>query len=343
MGAAIKCYRNKCIPGGRCLVSCFGCQRLCFRPSDEDLIQEFCERAKINDYYGLNQLAGRVRVLKGEDFQIGTLCGMVPESDIVKRKISALHFAAMGDHLETLLVILKLPGCDPNTKESACHYTALHFACKEGHVAMTNILIKYKSDINARDWKKNTALILAAANGHQRCIKALVDNGANLNVRNNNGFTGLIAAIINARRESSLMLIKLGASLEISDSAGNTPLHLAILRGDRHVVKFLLQCGAKVATFNHWQASTLDEARRSKSLQILALIEDAWSKHRESLGLSPGLGKDKKSVTSHIEDEDNVVVIDIVNEKKPQLPLTVGGGGDNTRRTTDRKLDFRKH
>ena len=326
MGACLKCYRNKCVPCGRCMCSCFGCKRLCFRPSDDDLASEFCERAQRNDHFGLNQLAGRVRVLRGEEFKIGTLCCLVPEAG-KGRKINALHHAAIGDHLETLLVILKLPGLDPNVREDACNYTALHFCCLSGYVAMTQLLIKYKSGLDDRDWKQNTPLILSAANGHQRCVKALVDNGANLNFRNTNGFTALIASIINARRESSLMLIKLGASLDISDSHGNTPLHLAILRGDRHVVKFLLQCGANVSSFNKFQASTLDEARRSKSQTILQLVEVAWAKHREALGLSPGLGRGKKSITRGSDDEDDreevVHVLSIAN--KPPLPLLVGG------------------
>jgi len=328
MGACLKCYRNKAIPFARCIVSCFGCKRCCFRPRNQDLIHEFCELASINDHRALNALAGRVRMLKGLDFKIGTLCCLVPEENVKNstNKMNALHHAALGDHLETLLVILKLPGCDPNVRSSPCNYTSLHLAAKEGYVAMTHLLIKYKSDIDARDWKKNTALVHAASNGHSTCVKALVDNGCNLNFRNQNGFTALIASIINARRDASLMLIKLGASLDIADTHGNTPLHLAILRGDRHVVQFLLQCGAKVFSFNKFQASSLDEARRSKSKQILKIVEAAWAKHRGDLGLSPGLGpggtcssEDGRPTRKRILEE-----VDEENVEKPPLPLLVG-------------------
>ena len=291
MGQCIKCYRNVISPCSRAVLSCFGCKRCCFRPTDEDLISEFCIYAKSNNVKGLENLAGRIRILKGEKYKIGKLCSQVPTepassnySDIENaRRMNALHTAAMNDNLEILLVILKMNGCDPNQFESPCHYTALHFAAKEGFTATANLLIKYNVDVNALDWKKNTALLLSAANGHKSIVKTLIDHGAKINLRNCNGFNALIASIINGRRECALLLIKLGSDLEITDVHGNTPLHLAIMKGSQGVVKFLLQCGAQVYKFNKFQTSTLDEAKRAKSLEILTLIESAWVKHRQKV------------------------------------------------------------
>lgn len=280
------CYRDKCIPAKHAILSCFGCQRCCFRPTDEDLIQEFALHASKNDVASLNRLAGRVRMLKGEHYKIGQLCSRITHEPVPKdnpRRVSALHQASKHDHLEILLVMLKLEGCNPNEKESPCFYTPLHFAAKEGYAAMTTVLIKYKVSIDALDWKKNTACILAASNGHVLCVKALIDHGAQLNLRNVNGFNALIGAIINGRTQCALLCIKLGSDLDCFDKHHNTPLHLAIMRGDAQVVKFLLQCGAKVFAFNKFQASTLDDAKRSKSMEILSMVERGWIQHREKV------------------------------------------------------------
>ena len=303
-----KCYRNTIPVFTRAILSCFGCHRCCFRPTDEDLIAEFCICAKNNDVKGLTLLAGRVRILKGIKYEIGQLCSRVPREAASSnssakhnpRRISALHSAAMHDRLEIILYMLKMTGCKPNgNREIPCQYTPLHIAAKEGYTALTNLLIKYKVHLDSLDWKKNTALILAASNGHQRCVKALIDHGALVNVRNGNGFNALIGAIINGRQKCAIMLIKLGSDLTITDVHGNTPLHLAIVKGDVEVVKFLLQCDAKVYAFNKYQASTLDEAKRCQNPEIFEVVQRGWSKYYEDV-------KKKRDAEDAEEEEEDL-------------------------------------
>ena len=291
----------------RCTIWCRKCVCTCFRPQEEDLVEELIALAKENKSNEIATLHGRARFRFGEEYETGALCCRIPERAREEgwREASALHFAALGDHLESILVILKLPGCDPTVRDEPCQRTALHFACMENHIAMVHLLLKYKCPINARDWKKNTALIHAASSGSNGAVKALADNGADLDCRNRGGLTALLAALIHGRRDCALTLIKLGASLEISDSHGNTPLHVACVRGDRQAVKFLIQCGANVMVFNKFNSSPLDEARRCKRQKVLWLIEEAWSAARVALGLSPGLG-DKRKSTKELEGRDGL-------------------------------------
>ena len=322
----------------------------CFRPQEDDLVEELCALAKENKSNEIAALHGRARFRFGELFETGALCCRIPEraKDEGWAEASALHFAALNDHLESILVILKLPGCDPAVRDEPCQRTALHLACMKNYVAMVHLLIKYKCPINARDWKNNTALIYAASFGSNGAAKALIDNNADLNCRNKGGLTALLCAVIHGQRDCALTLIKLGAGLEITDDHGNTPLHIACVRGDRHVVKFLLQCGAKVMVFNKFNASVLDEARRCKRQRILRLIEAAWSAARAELGLSPGLGEKRTSEPRLIEggeegdnggdtvEDDAVLRLDFSGEDrddnrsdredKPPIPKVVGGG-----------------
>ena len=288
MGCCVSCCRRT----RRCCIWCHKCVSTCFRPDEEDLVEELIALAKLNKSGEIATLHGRARFRFGEEYETGALCCRIPERAQEEgwREATALHFAALGDHLESILVILKLPGCDPTVRDEPCQRTALHLACMENHVAMVHLLLKYKCPINARDWKKNTALIHAAAAGSNGAVKALADCSADLNCRNSSGLTALLAALIHGRSGCALMLIKLGASLEIADAHGNTPLHVACIRGDRHAVKFLLQCGANVTVFNKFNASPIDEARRCNRQKVLWLVEQAWSVARAELGLTTGMG-----------------------------------------------------
>ena len=68
--------------------------------------------------------------------------------------------------------------------------TALHIACKNGHLAVAkaliNVEIKSNHDIlNSKDRRGNTALHLCVLNGNYELAKLLVREGADLNSKNN--------------------------------------------------------------------------------------------------------------------------------------------------------------
>lgn len=328
MGCCWSCCR-RC---RRCCIFFNKCISSCFRVEEEDLVEELIAFAKNNASNEIAVLHGRARFRFGEEYQTGALCCRIPKraADEGWHQATALHFATIGDHLETVLAILKLPGCDPEVRDEPFQRTALHFACLENHVACVHLLLKYKVPIDARDWKKNTALIYAASAGSNSAVKALADNSADLNCQNSGGLTALLSAIIHGRRQCALTLIKLGASLSITDFHGNSPLHVACVRGDRHIVKFLLQCRAKVITYNKFSASPLDEARCWKRPKILRLMEDAWSDARVELGLSPG----------HDKQQNNILPIDSSTPGLTDAEIPLGIEDGNTFHGEPRHLDF---
>ena len=128
MGCCFSCCRG-C---KRCCRFCGKCCSTCFRPKEEEIVEELCELGARNAHFEIGQLHGRCRLRFGdEEFETGRLCSTIPEGGHRGRLVSPIHLAALGDHLETILVMLKLPGCEPNAREEPCQLTPLHMASRD--------------------------------------------------------------------------------------------------------------------------------------------------------------------------------------------------------------------
>ena len=91
---------------------------------------------------------------------------------------------------ETLLEWLLENGADVNTQDTI-GFTALHFACQEGHLQCVKILLTGKSNINIPDKYGNTPAWVTVMNWkggkNFSVLKELYKNGADLNIKNNAG------------------------------------------------------------------------------------------------------------------------------------------------------------
>nr|XP_050864778.1 ankyrin repeat domain-containing protein 39-like isoform X1 [Vespula vulgaris] len=84
--------------------------------------------------------------------------------------------------------------------EDSAGYTALHYAARNGHYRICEMLLQHGANVNARTrCGQATALHRAATQGHDRVVESLLKHGANADLKDADGCTALHRAIIAAR------------------------------------------------------------------------------------------------------------------------------------------------
>jgi len=126
------------------------------------------------------------------------------------------------------------------------YFSPLHFAVKEGHFEIVNILLEYKAVAGLRSgvsWQ-DTPIQLAKDRGHTSIIKILEDYLQQ--TLHSNSLGESIATLIKQRKEKELkQLINNNVeAVYLSDERGNTPLHWAILTRQLKLVDFFIEKGA---------------------------------------------------------------------------------------------------
>ena len=137
-------------------------------------------------------------------------------------------------------------GADLEAKDNSGG-TPLHIAARNGFKAIAEILLKNKSDVNARNDQANrrdTPLHLAVNAGHKAMVELLLANGTDNNAQNDSGWTPLISAAKDNNMEIAKLLIDKKANVNVVDKEGNSALHSTVRNGQSKFVKLLLQSGA---------------------------------------------------------------------------------------------------
>lgn len=153
--------------------------------------------------------------------------------------------------------------------------TALHVAAKEGHEALTKLLLQEGASIDAPDeggdHKGNTPLIWAACCGHLTVARILLEGGAKIEHADNAGWTPLHWAANRNQIDVTKLLLDKKANLEAKNNAGQTPLHLAAKNGSEDMVKLLLERGASyhVTDGKNFTPSQLAQANNPKLARLI--------------------------------------------------------------------------
>jgi ankyrin repeat protein len=131
-------------------------------------------------------------------------------------------------------------------KKDSYGATALHWAAKNGHDDVAQLLIDNKADVNVQDVGGATPLIAASIFGHTGIVKMLLANGADVTLRGSDGTTALHAAADKGYVEIVQLLLDSHANVNVGDGIGLTPLHYAAGYGHKEVVELLLVKGASI-------------------------------------------------------------------------------------------------
>ncbi|GAB5355016.1 hypothetical protein AAMO2058_000169500 [Amorphochlora amoebiformis] len=181
---------------------------------------------------------------------------------------TCLHKAAdLGSvDIARVLIELKSPVDIPNSKGK----TPLHLAAKEGHVALTALLLDNGANPCREDCFRRTphdvaassvsdllskaaarmrnleALFLeACAGGNDKDIeRLLVTDNVWVDARSKDGFTGMMLASQNGHRLAADVLIMHGADVNATEIDGWGALHYACREGHIAIVRLLVSCQA---------------------------------------------------------------------------------------------------
>lgn len=148
----------------------------------------------------------------------------------------------LGDAEAVRTVLAKDP-YQVNKRQDA-KLTALHAAAAGGHVEVTRLLLKFSASTEARDYGGSTPLHPAAARGYTEVVRALLDHDARPSPLNEAGDTPLHEAARAGHAEIVRLLLAHGADPNAKSQCGGTSLHAAAEAGQLEAAGLLLDGGA---------------------------------------------------------------------------------------------------
>ncbi len=147
-------------------------------------------------------------------------------------------------------------GADVNVVNSKDEMTPLHYAAHIGCSECTEMLIKNRANIDAKDYFGQTPLFIAINQQKYQCIKLLIDNGADINAKDRHYQTPLNMLGFNfslsdeERKEMLTFLINLSAEYNTFDKEGYSLLHGLALNVHPSCLKLLINEGADINVVN---------------------------------------------------------------------------------------------
>lgn len=166
---------------------------------------------------------------------------------------NGIHTAALTCNLERVRELLK-ENPDLVYSRDSSGWTALQAASMYHCIAVMELLLAYKADVDAREENSDgmTALHLAGYLGsgsadYTDVATILIAHGANMNARDSYGYTPLHQAAIHNHAKVAELLISHGADVNATDTVhGTTPLHYSVDRKFFGMTELLLTHGANV-------------------------------------------------------------------------------------------------
>lgn len=157
--------------------------------------------------------------------------------------LAPLHYAARNNHGEVIQLLID-HGADPNVTATTENksLSPLHFASWYDTDEAVNTLIDNKSNVECSAVFGQKPLHFAVTRASLELVKTLLTKGkANPNSYDNQHFTALHLAAQRGRLDIIKMLLTHGANLRGQNDEGDTAVHIAAREGRDEALKHLLQ------------------------------------------------------------------------------------------------------
>lgn len=125
-------------------------------------------------------------------------------------------------------------------------FSLLHWAAKEGHATIVEMLLLRGARVNATNMGDDTALHLAAAHGHRDIVVKLLAKKADVNAVNEHGNTPLHYACFWSYEMIIEDLIRGGALITIANKYDELPAEKCRPDLGKRIYEFAAQCGQDV-------------------------------------------------------------------------------------------------
>lgn len=202
------------------------------------------------------------------------------------RGLTALHYAAHGNHIHALQALVHHPNTAIDAGIRPQRVNALMIAAQAGHAEAVAALLVAGADPNAVDKGGVTALGKAAVLGHVDIVRRLAEAGADPFALDKNGASPLVACVKQNATEGIRVLLDLGADVHAPILAdGATILMYAVsLPASRPVIATLLAAGADPNAVTRSGATPMSVAVRTCSSSIVMDIHKAGGNVETKVG-----------------------------------------------------------
>ena len=192
-------------------------------------------------------------------------------------------------------------------------YTALHHACKQGHLKRVQNLVECGAHLGARtkDEEGKTGFLLAAQGGYLEVMTYLLSEGDDVDQQDKRGRTVFHLAAESGHLPTIKYLSGPNVNWDMKDKRGRTALHFASKRGHFDVVEYLLGLGCDLNHQNDDGETALHLAAESGNLNLVKhLLEQGADINEQDLQKETVLYK--AAVSGHMD-----VVAHLLRKKSP--------------------------
>ena len=173
--------------------------------------------------------------------------------------MTLLEACEHGDYGETQDLLQSAPeAIDQPDPEG---WTALMFACDNGHLSTAQLLLEHGADVNRASLLGTTSLMIACAAGFTDIVCLLLDHDARAGMQARSGWTALMEACSGGYVDTARLLLERGANAKQASQHGDTALIRACMRGDMQLVQLLCCYGAEREAHDRHGNTAIDAAR----------------------------------------------------------------------------------
>ncbi|CAA6654071.1 unnamed protein product [Spirodela intermedia] len=174
--------------------------------------------------------------------------------DVYQHNPSALHRLISEGNLDGVIDLLRKVSsersgssfCSLLEAQNSDGQTALHLACRRGHVEIVKAILEYReADVDILNKDGNPPIVFALNAGSPGCVQALVCRSANVNMMLGEGLGPSIAHICSLHGQPECMreLLLAGADPNAVDDEGDSVLHKAIAKRNTDCAIIILENG----------------------------------------------------------------------------------------------------
>ena len=201
---------------------------------------------------------------------------------------TALHYACANDAAEAAALLVE-KGADLEVRDNYGRTPLLLCARERGGPQTTEILLKARAQVNAKDKFGDTPLDLAAWRGKEAVVNLLLAAGAEISSQGPKAQRLFSEAAANGLSRLFSALTKAGANPDVRLFSNGTLLHAASAGGSVGIVEILLGRGLDINQKDDFGWTPLHYAARDGRLAVAELLASKGAKlnARTLMGQSP--------------------------------------------------------
>ncbi|KAI6176706.1 Protein kinase domain-containing protein [Aphelenchoides bicaudatus] len=189
-------------------------------------------------------------------------------------------------------------------------FSLLHWASKEGHTSIVEMLLTRGARVNATNMGDDTSLHLAASHGHRQIVQKLISKKADVNPSNEHGMTPLHYACFWGYEQIAEDLIRAGAFVNICNKRNLTPLDVCQPQVRQPIYEIAIENGQNVSQKIPFRDETW---RNTKTRTRDATLSRYTGVDIQSLELSKSIAQSHSGTLYRGKWQENEIVARVLN------------------------------